>query len=140
MGSISYTERSPVSRIRLPLQLTAIQFGLCALLAYPAYRLGGRDGLQNMLLAAGLSWATVVASYIGLVSVFRKAKSIQMVVVVGGFLVRFAVLFGLLTLVSKTLPVNLNHLVLWLVSFYMVLVVAEAWSLSSGLQARRRGT
>jgi hypothetical protein len=122
------------------LLLTAVQLGLCALLAYPAYRLGGRDALQNMLLGAGLSWATVVASYIGLVTVFRKAKSIQMVVVVGGFLVRFAVLFGLLTLVSKTLPVNLNHLVLWLVSFYMVLVVVEAWRLSADMRAPRRRT
>jgi len=60
--------------------------------------------------------------------------------VVGGFLVRFAVLFGLLTLVSKTLPVNLNHLVLWLVSFYMVLVVVEAWRLSADMRAPRRRT
>jgi hypothetical protein len=115
--------------------LTWITLGLTALAAYPALRLGGREGLQNLGLGAGLAWVTVVATYLGLVLTFRRVKSIQMLVVVGGFLVRFAVLFGLLTLVSKTLTVNLNHLVLWLVGFYMVLVVAEAASLAS--QSRR---
>jgi hypothetical protein len=90
-----------------------------------------------MLLGAGLSWATVVASYAILVVAFRRSRNLQVLIAVGGFLVRFAMLFGLLTLISKTLVVDLGQLVIWLVGFYMVLVVAEAWWLASGSTRRR---
>jgi hypothetical protein len=82
-----------------------------------------------MLLGAGLSWMTVVASYLGLLLAFRNVKQIQAVIVLGGFVVRMVMLFGLLALIAKTLTVNLNQLVIWLVTFYLVLVVAEAWML-----------
>lgn len=90
-----------------------------------------------MLLGAGLSWMTVLTSYAAIVLVFRNAKQLQMVIVLGGFLVRMLMLFGLLTLIAKTMLVNLNQLVLWLVGFYLVLVVVEAWTLSNQTRARR---
>lgn len=105
--------------------------------AYPAYRWGGREGLQTMLLGAGLSWFVVVASYVALVVAFRNARSLQVVLVVGGFLVRLVLLIACLALISKTLDVRLDHLVIWLVSFYMVLVIAEAYTLAAW-SARRR--
>lgn len=110
---------------------------LVAAAAYPAYRLGGRESLQGMLLGAGLSWMTVVASYTGLVLAFPRAKQLQLLIVVGGFLVRFATLFALLALISKTTTVNLSQLVIWLVGFYVVLVVAEAWTLAGSPAPRR---
>jgi hypothetical protein len=116
--------------VSLPLRLTALQVLLAATAAWPALRLGGRTGLQSMLLAAGMSWLVVVASYFVLGIAFRRLAETQVVIVVGGFLVRFALLFALLALVAKTLTLDLGHVVLWLVGFYMVLVVAEAWSLS----------
>jgi hypothetical protein len=90
-----------------------------------------------MLLGAGLSWGTVLASYGALVVAFRNVKQLQMVIVLGGFLVRMLMLFGLLALIAKTIAVNLNQLVLWLVGFYLVLVVAEAWALSAETRVRR---
>ncbi len=104
---------------------------------WPALRFGGRTGLQSMLLAAGLSWLAVVASYVALVLTLRRVAQFQVVIVVGGFLLRFAMLFALLALVSKMLPVDLGQIVLWLVGFYMVLVVAEAWSLSRSAARQR---
>lgn len=110
---------------------------MCGLAAYPVYRLGGEAGLQSMLLGAGLSWMAIVASYAGLVLAFRNAKQLQAVIVLGGFVVRLAMLIGLLGLIARTLDVNLNQLIIWLVSFYLVLVVAEAWMLVSGPTQRR---
>ena len=131
MGSTSYTERFRGSRARLPLRLTLITLALAAAAAYPVHRLGGREGLQSMLLGAGLSWVTVIGSYLGIILAFRNAKQLQALIVLGGFLVRLMMLFGLLTVIAKTLEVNLNQLVIWLVSFYMVLVVAEAYLLAA---------
>ena len=103
---------------------------LCAAAVYPVVRFGGQRGLQAMLLGAGLSWMTVVGSYVGLVVAFREVRQLQVVVVIGGFVVRLALLVGLLMLISKTLAVDLGQLVIWLVGFYIVLVVAEAYSLA----------
>jgi hypothetical protein len=112
---------------------------LCALVAYPAYRFGGQESLRIMLLGAALSCATVVASYTFLVLAFRHVRQIQVLIVVGGFVMRFAILFGALMFISKTFVVDLGQLVIWLVGFYMVLVVAEAWFLVSGSAAKRPG-
>lgn len=83
-----------------------------------------------MLLGGALSWMTIVASYLILSFAFRTAKQLQVIIVVGGFVVRIVILFGLLRLISYALVVNLNQLVLWMMSFYLVLVVAEAWELA----------
>ena len=107
-----------------------IAVALGALAAYPAYRLGGRESLQSLALGAGLSWMTIVASYLILTVAFRTAKQLQVIVVVGGFLLRVVMLFGLLKLISYALVVNLSQLVLWMMSFYLVLVMAEAWELA----------
>lgn len=130
MRSTSSIGRFRGGEAALPLQLTLLQAMLGAAAAWPALHFGGRTSLQSMLLAAGLSWLAVVASYVALGLTLRRVAHFHVVIVVGGFLVRFAMLFGLLALVSKLLPVDLGEIVLWLVGFYMVLVVAEAWSLS----------
>lgn len=113
-----------------------IAVALGALAAYPTYRLGGREGLQSMLFGAALSWLTIVASYVILTFAFRTAKELHVIIVVGGFVVRIAILFGLLKLISYAFVVNLGQLVLWMVSFYLVLVVAEAWELAQESRTR----
>jgi hypothetical protein len=110
---------------------------LAALAAYPAYRLGGRESLQSMLFGAGLALTTIVASYLVLVSAFRGAQRIQMVIVLGGFVLRVAMLFGLLALIARTVAVDLGQLVIWLVSFYVVLVIVEAWELAAETRPQR---
>ena len=103
---------------------------LGALAAYPAYRFGGRESLQSLCVGAGLSWMTIVVSYLILTIAFRTAKQLQVIIVVGGFVMRVVILFGLLKIVSYVLVVNLSQLVLWMMGFYLVLVMAEAWELA----------
>lgn len=136
MVSTSSFARSRRSRAGLPLRLTGIQLGLAALAAFPAWRFGGATGLQSLLWGAGLSWVAVIASYAGLSLAFRNVKPFAVLIVIGGFLVRLVILFGLLTWVAKTMRVNLSQIVLWLVGFYMVLVVAEAYILAQGEKRR----
>ena len=112
-----------------------IAVGLGLVCAFPAYRVGGMDALRSLAVGAGLSWFAVLASYIGLSLAFR-GRSSPAILVLGGFVVRLAMLFGMLSLVSRLWRVNLAHVVLWLVSFYVVLVVAEAVFLTA--PARRR--
>lgn len=125
MGSTSWSERSRRSDARIPLRLTLIAIGLGLLAAVPAYRLGGEEALRSLAVGAGLSWFAVLASFIGL-SLASKPQWSPAVIVLGGFVVRLALLFGLLAIVARLWVVNLAHVVLWLVGFYVVLVVAEA--------------
>jgi hypothetical protein len=124
--------------VLLPLRLTAIQVALCAVATYPVLRFAGRDGLDSMLLGAVLSWFAVVASYVALLVAFRNVKPFAVVIVLGGFLLRLAVLFGLLAWIARTWTVNLGQVVIWLVSFYLVLVIAEAWILAQAEIARAK--
>ena len=90
-----------------------------------------------MLFGAGLSWMTIVASYLILSVAFRTAKQLQVIIVVGGFVVRLVILFGLLKVITYTLVVNLGQIVLWMMSFYLVLVMAEAWELAQESRTSR---
>lgn len=88
-----------------------------------------------MLMGASLSCLTIVLSYWILILAFRNVQQIQVLIVIGGFVVRLFVLFGLLAWIARTVAVDLSQLVLWLVSFYLVLVIAEAWELSRQLRS-----
>jgi hypothetical protein len=112
---------------------------LAGLAAYPAYALGGRESLFSMLMGASLSCLTIVLSYWILVLAFRNVQQIQVLIVVGGFVVRLFILFGLLAWIARTIAVDLGQLVLWLVSFYLVLVIAEAWELSRQVRSGSTG-
>lgn len=136
---MSSTERFRGSRGALPLRLTLLAAVLAALAAYPAYALGGRESLLSMLIGASLSCLTIVLSYWILVLAFRNVQQIQVLIVVGGFVVRLFILFGLLAWIARTVAVDLSQLVLWLVSFYLVLVIAEAWELSRQVRSGSTG-
>jgi hypothetical protein len=84
-----------------------------------------------MALGAALSLATIVISYLLLSLVFRHSRQLQSIIVLGGFVLRVALLFLFLALVARTLAVKLEEVVIWLVSFYMVLVVVEARELAA---------
>lgn len=89
-----------------------------------------------MLLGAAFALGTVVASYLLLAFAFRGSRQLQVAIVLGGFVVRVAMLFALLLGIARLAVVDMNQLVLWLVSFYLVLVVAEARELASGAARR----
>jgi hypothetical protein len=90
-----------------------------------------------MALGAALSLVTIVISYLLLSFAFRRSKQLQAIIVLGGFVLRVVLLFLSLALVARTLAVDLEEVVIWLVSFYLVLVVAEARELAA---EARRGT
>jgi len=90
-----------------------------------------------MALGAALSLVTIVISYLLLSFAFRRSRQLQSIIVLGGFVLRVALLFLFLSLVSRTMAVELEEVVLWLVSFYLVLVVVEARELAA---QTRRGT
>jgi len=137
---MSSTERFRGSRGTLPLRLILLAAALAGVAAYPAYALGGHESLLSMILGASLSCLTIVLSYWILVLAFRNVQQIQVLIVVGGFVVRLFILFGLLTWIARTVAVDLSQLVLWLVSFYLVLVIAEAWELSRQVRSGSRGS
>ena len=89
-----------------------------------------------MLLGAALSLVTVVASYLLLAFAFRRSRQLQVAIVLGGFVLRVAMLFALLASIARFGVVDMNQLVLWLVGFYLVLVVAEARDLASDAARR----
>ena len=88
-----------------------------------------------MVLGAALSLVTIVISFLLLSFAFRRSRQLQSIIVLGGFVLRVALLFLFLSLVSRTMAVELEEVVLWLVSFYLVLVVVEARELAA--EARR---
>lgn len=88
-----------------------------------------------MALGAALSLVTIVVSYLLLSWAFRQSRQLQSIIVLGGFVVRVALLFLFLSIVARTMAVKLEEVVIWLVSFYLVLVVAEARELAA--EARR---
>lgn len=126
------------SRTRLPLRLTLITLALCAVAAYPTYALGGRGALAAMCLGAALSAVTILSSYGILALAFRNVPQFQTTIVVGGFVLRLAIFFALLALVARTLVVDLEQVVLWMVTFYFVLVILEAWWLAAQARSSRR--
>lgn len=90
-----------------------------------------------MALGAALSLVTIVISFWLLSFAFRKSRQLLAIIVLGGFVLRVALLFLFLSLVARTMAVELDEVVIWLVSFYLVLVVAEARELAA---ESRRGT
>ncbi len=89
-----------------------------------------------MLLGAALSLMTIVLSYLLLSWVFRRSRQLQVALVLGGFVVRLITLFGLLSWFARSVSLDLNQLVLWLIGFYLVLVVAEARELAATQRKR----
>jgi hypothetical protein len=90
-----------------------------------------------MGLGAALSLVTIVISYLLLSLAFRKSRQLQSIIVLGGFVLRVLLLFLFLSLVVRTMAVEPEEVVIWLVSFYLVLVVVEARELAA---EARRGT
>lgn len=117
--------------------LILLTAGLAGLAGIPASLVGGTEGLTMMGIGAGLSLATVLGGYACVRLAFRGPDQYAVKLVVGGFVIRLVLLvLALASLVSLT-GIDPGRFVLWLVTFYFTLVMAEAWILA---RAERRGS
>jgi hypothetical protein len=106
---------------------------LWGLLLYPAYRIGGRDALIGLSVAAGLclvpGWIVfVIASRI------HGAGSQLPVVVIGGSVLRLLfVLLGVIVVQGAWQGLGFTEFVVWLLLFYMATLAVETRLMLKGL-------
>ena len=119
-----------IPRRRIPTILTGTTILLAGIAAIPTALLGGDDALGMMSLGGGLALAVVLAGWWIAQFAFRGPDVFATKLVVGGFIVRMALLFlAMVTIVAVT-DLELGRFVLWLVSFYFALILVEAWILA----------
>jgi hypothetical protein len=90
-----------------------------------------------MGVGAGLSLAIVLGGYGCVRLAFRGPDRYAVKLVVGGFVIRLVLLALALALLINLTDVDPGRFVLWLITFYFTLVMAEAWILA---RAERRGS
>jgi hypothetical protein len=121
----------------IPVTLILLTAGLAALAGIPAGLLGGAEGLTMMAVGAGVSLAIVLGGYGCVRLAFRGPDRFAVKLVVGGFLIRLVLLALALAALVNLTSIDPGRFVLWLVTFYFTLVMAEAWILA---RAERRGS
>ena len=127
MSSIA---RRGESRSKAPIRIALLAVTLAAAAAVPTTILGGVDALSMMGLGAGLGLAIVLGGYYCVQLAFRGPDRYAVKLVVGGFVVRLGLLFAALAVLAAATDIPVSRFVLWLVAFYFVLVLAEAWILA----------
>jgi hypothetical protein len=127
MSSIGKPSRWP-SRIPAILVLTTVALGGVA--AIPTMLIGGAEAVAMLAVGAGLGLFAVLGGYACHQLVFRGPDRYAAKIAVGGFLVRITLLILSLFLVVRLTGARPERFVLWLVSFYVILVMAEAWVLA----------
>ena len=83
-----------------------------------------------MLLGASLAFASVAGGFWLAQLAFRGPDRFATKLVVGGFLVRMLLVFGLASVVIALTGIAPAAFVLWLVVFYFALILIEAWFLA----------
>jgi hypothetical protein len=110
--------------------LVLLTLATAAVIAIPTALIGGIDAVSMMGIGAGAGLAIVVGGYWFAQLAFRGPDTYAVKLVVGGFLLRLGLLA--LTLTALVLGTDLApaRFVLWLIAFYFLLVMAEAWILA----------
>jgi hypothetical protein len=103
---------------------------LAAAAAVPTILLGGPEAIAMMAVGAGASLVTVVGGFWLAQLAFRGPDRFATKLVVGGFVTRMVLLFGLVTALVAAAGLRLAAFVLWLVGFYFALILVEAWMLA----------
>lgn len=119
-----------VPRRRIPAALTLVAALLAALAALPTALIGGSDALAMMGVGALASLATVLGGYWLAQLAFRGPDRYATKLMVGGFLTRMVLLFGVVATLVLGAKLPLTAFLLWLVGFYFALILVEAWLLS----------
>lgn len=118
------------SGIRLPSILTGVTLTIAAVAAIPTILIGGIDAASMMALGGGLGLASVLGGYFGTTLALRGPDRFATKLVVGGFLIRMALLFAFVAGLVSATGIEPSRFILWLVSFYFILVMVEAWILA----------
>jgi hypothetical protein len=116
--------------------MVGVTLAMAALIGAPAALMGGADALAMVGVGAGLALLTVLGGYAAARLAFRGPDRYAVKLVVGGFVVRLVLLVLLLAALVAFTGLDPARFVLWLVTFYFVLVLAEAWLLA---RAERQG-
>ena len=103
---------------------------LAAVAAVPTAWIAGTDELAMLGLGAGVALVVVLGGWFIARVALRGPDRFATKLVVGGFLIRLALLFLVLTALVGAGGVPPARFVLWLVSFYFALIMAEAWMLA----------
>jgi hypothetical protein len=115
---------------RIPITMILITLALGLLTGVPTTLLGGRDAVAMMSIGAGLSLLTVLGGYACVRLALRGPDRYAVKLVVGGFVIRLVLLVvAVVGLVALT-GLDPARFVLWVVTFYFALVMAEAWILA----------
>ena len=94
-----------------------------------------------MGIGAGAGLAIVVGGYWCAQLAFRGPDAYAVKLVVGGFLIRLALLAMTLAVFGLVTDISPARFVLWLIAFYFLLVMAEAWILArESASAPKEGT
>ena len=103
--------------------------------------IGGVDAVSMMGIGAGAGLAIVVGGYWCAQLAFRGPDAYAVKLVVGGFLIRLALLALTLAAFGVATDISPARFVLWLIAFYFLLVMAEAWILArESASAPKEGT
>jgi hypothetical protein len=114
---------------------------LAVVAGIPTARIGGTDELLMMGLGAGVALVSVLGGYFIAQMAFRGPDRFASKLVLGGFLIRLVLLALTMTVIVTVTRIPLSRFVLWLVAFYFVLLMAEAWILArESTSAHREGT
>jgi len=123
---------------RIPAILILTTVALAGAAAIPTMLIGGTEAVGMMAVGAGLGLFAVLGGYYCNRLVFRGPDRYAVKIAVGGFLVRIALLILSLFLVVRLTGARPERFVLWLVAFYVILVMAEAWVLARAESAGGR--
>ena len=103
---------------------------LAGIAAIPTVKIGGTDELAMLALGAGVALFSVLGGWFVAKVAFRGPDRFATKLVVGGFLMRLMLLLMTMTVLVAVVGVELSRFILWLVSFYFALLMAEAWILA----------
>jgi hypothetical protein len=108
--------------------LITVMLGILA--GIPTTLVGGRDAVAMMSVGAGLSLLTVLGGYWCARLALRGPDRYAVKLVVGGLLIRIVLLVGAIIGFVALTGLDPGRFVLWVVTFYFALVMAEAWILA----------
>lgn len=122
--------------VRIPAAMVMMTAAMTVVAGVPATLIGGTDTLAMVGIGAALALLIVLGGYYVARLAFRGPDRYAVKLAVGGFLVRLVLL--VLSLVAFVAVTGLDpaRFVIWVVTFYFALVMAEAWMLA---RAERRG-
>lgn len=131
------TAKPSAPAARIPMTLALLTAALAVVAGIPTALLGGAEGVSMMGIGAGLSLAVVLGGYGCVRLAFRGNDRYAVKLVVGGFVIRLALLVLAMAALANLTEIDPGRFVLWLVTFYFTLVMAEAWILA---RAETRGS